>query len=51
MDSRNFQFLFFGLAAAWLVLVVYALSLLFRERKIDAELKRLKSMIDDRERK
>lgn len=51
MDSRNFQFLFMGLAAAWTVLVIYALTLLMRERRIDAELKRLRSMIEDRERK
>ena len=28
MDSRNFQFMFYGLSAAWVVLIAYALTLL-----------------------
>ena len=51
MDPRNFQFMFYGLAAAWLVVVIYGLTLLARERKINDEIKRLKSMIEDREHK
>ena len=34
MDTRNFTFMFYGFLAAWLILVVYVLSLASRERKI-----------------
>ncbi|MGH9719387.1 MAG: CcmD family protein [Bryobacteraceae bacterium] len=51
MDPRNFQYMFYGFAAAWIIIAAYGLSLLVRERKIDAELKRLKNMIDDREKR
>jgi CcmD family protein len=48
MDTRNFTFMFYGFAAAWLILVIYAVSLVSRERKIRQELMRLKNMIGDR---
>ena len=46
--SRDVQFMFWGLYAAWGILAVYALSLLTREKKIRAEIDRLKSMLEDR---
>ncbi|MBI1787991.1 MAG: CcmD family protein [Acidobacteria bacterium] len=48
MDQRNFEFMFYGFSAAWLLLVGYALTLLGRERKINAEIQRLKAMLEDR---
>ena len=51
MDTRNFTFMFYGFLAAWLILVVYVVSLVSRERKIKRELDNLKSMLADRERK
>ena len=51
MDTRNFTFMFYGFLAAWLILVIYVLSLVSRERKIDEQLKGLKSMLSDRDRK
>jgi CcmD family protein len=51
MDLRNFTFMFYGFLAAWLILVVYVVSLVSRERKIKRELDNLKSMLADRERK
>jgi CcmD family protein len=51
MDPRNFQYMFYGFSAAWALIVIYALSLLARERQIKAEIDRLKSMLDERERK
>jgi len=51
MDTRNFTFMFYGFLAAWLILVVYVLSLVSRERKITEQLKRLEGLLDDRDRK
>jgi CcmD family protein len=51
MDTRNFTFMFYGFLAAWLILVVYVLSLVSRERKITEQLKGLKDLLGDRDRK
>jgi CcmD family protein len=51
MDPRNFQYMFYGFSAAWALIVLYALSLLARERQIKAEIDRLKSMLEEREKK
>jgi CcmD family protein len=51
MDTRNFTFMFYGFLAAWLILVVYVLTLVSRERKIAEQLKSLKGMLDYKDRK
>ena len=51
MDIRNFTFMFYGFLAAWLILVVYVLSLVSRERKITEQLKGLQGLLDDKEHK
>jgi len=51
MDIRNFTFMFYGFLAAWLILVVYVLSLVSRERKINEQLKGLRGLLDDKDRK
>ncbi len=51
MDIRNFTFMFYGFLAAWLILVVYVLSLVSRERKITEQLKGLRGLLDDKDRK
>lgn len=48
MDERNFQYMFYGFAAAWLILVLYVLSLLNRGRKLQGEIDTLKRMMEDR---
>ena len=48
MDQRNFQFMFYGFAAAWTLIVVYVLTLGAREKRLRSELDRLKRMIEDK---
>ena len=43
--------MFYGFSAAWVMIVIYAFTMLARERKIKAEINRLKSMIEEKERK
>lgn len=51
MDPRNFQYMFYGFSAAWVLIVIYALSIVGRERKLRDEIGRLKHMIEEKERK
>ena len=51
MDPLNFQYMFYGFSAAWVIIVVYALTLLARERKIKDEIARLRTMLEEKERK
>jgi len=51
MDARNFQYMFYGFSAAWVMIVIYALTMLVRERKIKDEITRLKSMMEEKDRK
>jgi CcmD family protein len=46
MDTRNFTYMFYGFAAAFIIIVAYVLTLVSRERKIREEIKRLRSMIE-----
>jgi len=49
--QRNFQGLIWGFIAAWVILVGYILMLTIRERKIRREMDRLKSMVEETEKK
>jgi CcmD family protein len=49
MDSRNFQYMFYGFLAAWLLIVVYVVTLAVRERRLKRELDQVKAMLEDRE--
>ena len=51
MDPRNFLYMFYGFAAAWLILVVYVVLLALRERKLKAELDRVRRMVEDGEKR
>ena len=50
MDITNLRFLFYGYSAAWIVITAFVLLLVSRGQKIDRELARLKSLVEDRER-
>jgi CcmD family protein len=43
MDSRNFEFLFYGFAAAWVIVFAYVLILVRRASRLRSELKRFDS--------
>jgi len=49
--QRNFQGLIWGFIAAWVILVGYILMLTVRESKIRREMDRLKSMVEETEKK
>jgi t-SNARE complex subunit (syntaxin) len=49
--QRNFQFLCYGLIVAWLILVVYVLMMVGRERKLKREIANLKAMLEERQHK
>ncbi len=49
MDVRNFEFLFYGFLAAWLIVVLYVASIAARERKLRRELDRVKRLVEQRE--
>jgi CcmD family protein len=51
MDQRNFTYMFYGLAAAWLIVSLYVVLLANRSKRIRSQLANLKSMVEQREKK
>jgi CcmD family protein len=51
MDERNFAYMAYGFTVAWLIVVIYVLTMVMREKKLRSELERVKHMIEDREKK
>ena len=49
--DQNYTFMFYGFTAAWLVVIVYVISIALRERRLRAELDRVKRMVEDPARK
>jgi CcmD family protein len=49
IDITNLHFLFFGYSAAWLIMIGFVFLLVRRSRRIDRELSRLKSLVEDKE--
>ena len=46
MDPREFQFVFYGFAAVWLIVAVYVVSMGLRQRKLREELDRVRRMVE-----
>ena len=46
MDARNFTYMFYGFSVAWLVIMLYVISIALRERRLRQELDRVKRMIE-----
>lgn len=49
MGSTNSLFLFMGFTAAWLIIIVYVISLALREKRLRQELDRVKRMMQENE--
>mgnify|MGYP001425957309 CR=1 FL=1 len=47
MDVRNFTYMFYGFATAFVILVVYVVSLALRERRLRSEIDRVRRMVED----
>jgi len=46
IDVRNFTYMFYGFAAAFVILVAYVVSLALRERKLRSEIDRVRRMVE-----
>jgi cell division protein FtsL len=46
--QRNYQFLSYGLTAAWIILAIYVLMMVARERKLKREIASLRAMLEDK---
>ena len=49
--QRNFHYLSYGFAAAWIILTLYVLMMVGRERKLKRQITSLKAMVEERQRK
>jgi CcmD family protein len=49
-DNRNFRYMFYGFLAAWMVLVIYVISLVSRERGLRKQMDDLKKMVESERR-
>ena len=49
-DNRNFRYMFYGFLAAWLVLVIYVISLAARESGLRKQIEDLKKMVESERR-
>jgi CcmD family protein len=43
--QRNYEFLNYGLIAAWVILAIYVLMMVSRQRKLKREIERLRAMV------
>jgi CcmD family protein len=46
MDTRNFDYMFYGFTVAWTIVVVYVVSLAMREGRLRKELDRVRKMVE-----
>jgi CcmD family protein len=50
MDAINLTYLFYGYSAAWIIVLGFILILVRRGQRMDRELSRLKSLMEEKER-
>ena len=46
MENRNFDYMFYGFLAAWLIILIYVLLMAMRERRLRRELDRVRQMVE-----
>jgi hypothetical protein len=46
--QRNYEFLSYGLTAAWVIMVIYVLMMVSRERRLKSEISRLRAMLEEK---
>jgi CcmD family protein len=49
MSPENYTFMFYGFTVAWLIIIVYVISIALREKKLRQELDRVKRMVEQGE--
>jgi CcmD family protein len=49
MDARNFTFMFYGFTAAWLIVLIYVVSLARRSARLKRELDNVKHLMQSSE--
>jgi CcmD family protein len=49
MSPQNYNFMFYGFTVAWLIVIVYVISIALREKKLREELDRVKRMVEQGE--
>ncbi|HTC90741.1 MAG TPA: CcmD family protein [Bryobacteraceae bacterium] len=49
MSPQNYTFMFLGFTVAWLIIIVYVISIALREKKLREELDRVKRMVEEGE--
>jgi CcmD family protein len=49
MSPQNYNFMFLGFSVAWLIIIIYVISIALREKKLRAELDRVKKMVEEGE--
>ena len=49
MDARNFTFMFYGFTAAWLIVLIYVVSLARRSARLKRELENVKHLVQSGE--
>lgn len=46
METRNFDYMFYGFVAAWMIVILYVVSLAMREKRLRRELDRVRQMVE-----
>jgi len=49
MNTQNSAFLFVGFTVAWLIVIVYVITIALREKRLRQELDRVKRMMEENE--
>jgi CcmD family protein len=46
--QHDYQFLTYGLVAAWVILAIYVMMMLGRQKKLQREISNLRAMLDEK---